>query len=74
MKIKLDSFDKIKTFAQKVMKFESDINICKGSIIYDAKSILGVMALDTNEYVIVEILSIDNDEVERFNKEMEEFS
>lgn len=73
MKIKLDTFDKIKSFAKKVTKFESDVNICKGSICYDAKSIMGVMALDTSEYVEVDILSDNNDEIEKFNKEMEEF-
>lgn len=74
MKIKLNTFDKIKAFAQKVIKFESDINICKGSIVYDAKSIMGVMALDTSEYVEVEILSKDNDEIKKFKEEMGEFA
>lgn len=73
MKIKLDTFEKIKSFAQKVVKFESDVDIIKGSIVYDAKSILGVMALDTSEYIYVEILSKDDDEIENFNKEMREF-
>lgn len=74
MKIKLNTFDKIKAFAQKVIKFESDINICKGSIVYDAKSIMGVMALDTSEYVEVEILSKDSDEIKKFKEEMGEFA
>lgn len=73
MKIKLDTFNKIKSFSEKVIKFESDVNIYKGSVCYDAKSFIGVMSLDTSEYVNVEILSNDNDEIEKFNKDMEEF-
>ena len=42
--IRLDSIDTIREFAKYVVTFKSDINIIKGSVVYDAKSILCGMA------------------------------
>lgn len=57
--IDLDSMDDIKDFANLVVTYDSDINIYRGSNMYDAKSILAIFALDTNVPRYVEIISDD---------------
>ena len=73
VKIKISDFVQLKQFAFAVAQFESDINIIKGRIKYDAKSIMGVLAIDTSDGVIVEILSDDEEEISKFIESMEVF-
>lgn len=72
--IDLDSMDDIKDFANLVVTYDSDINIYRGSNMYDAKSILAIFALDTNVPRYVEIISDDQDEIARFKNDMKRFS
>lgn len=72
--IDLDSMDNIKDFANLVVTYDSDINIYRGSNMYDAKSILAIFALDTNVPRYVEIISDDQDEIARFKNDMKRFS
>ena len=55
--------------------FKSDINIhsINNSIVVDAKSIMSVMWLDFSGKLFVDINSDDEEEIERFNKEMERY-
>ena len=79
--IKLDTFDKIKEFARKVMKFESDVYLYRETNkkhrdfdIYNAKSILSVFVLlDMTKPVDVQLISSEEDEIIRFVEEMKEF-
>lgn len=74
MTIKLDTFEKIKNFAQKVVKFESDVNLSRGSQYFDAKSILSVFVLlDMTKPVEVQIISSNEDEITNFIEAMKEF-
>lgn len=72
--IDLDSMDDIKDFANLIVTYDSDINIYRGSNMYDAKSILAIFALDTNVPRYVEIISDDQDEIARFKNDMKRFS
>lgn len=72
--IDLDSMDDIKDFANLVVTYDSDINIYRGSNMYDAKSILAIFALDTNVPRYVEIISDDQDEIAKFKNDMKRFS
>lgn len=72
--IDLDSMDDIKDFANLMVTYDSDINIYRGSNMYDAKSILAIFALDTNVPRYVEIISDDQDEIARFKNDMKRFS
>lgn len=72
--IDLDSMDDIKDFANLVVTYDSDINIYRGSNMYDAKSILAIFALDTNVPRYVEIISDDQDEIASFKNDMKRFS
>lgn len=73
IKIKLETFDDIKIFASKIVRVESEVDIIKGSRVYDAKSIMGVLNMGTLDGVFVEIHSDDEEEIKFFNELMEEF-
>lgn len=73
VEIRLNKIEQIKRFAKKVCYFESDINIIKGHICYDAKSIMAIFAMDTSVGTKVEIISNDDEEIKRFIEEMKEF-
>lgn len=79
--IKLDTFDKIKEFARKVMQFESDVYLYRETNkkhrdfdIYNAKSILSVFVLlDMTKPVDVQLVSSNEEEIIKFLEEMKEF-
>lgn len=74
LKICFKTYEDIKKFIHVVTAFASDVNIIKGSHVFDAKSIMGVIEIspdDSNTYV--EILSNDSEEIQRFNNAMGEF-
>ena len=79
--IKLDTCEKIKSFARKVTKFESDVYLYRETNkkhrdfdIYNAKSILSVFVLlDMVKPVDVQLVSSNEDEILKFLEEMKEF-
>lgn len=71
--IKLTSEDMALNFVNKMNTFNADIDLVKGYNCVDAKSILGVIALGLYESVTVRILTLNEDEIERFKKEISEF-
>ena len=74
IRIDIRNIDVLRNFVHKVSQFDSDVNIIKGSNVFDAKSLFGVIDIApdlTNTYV--EILTNDQDEIEKFNVMMEEF-
>lgn len=73
IKVNLNGMDILRRFAGKVVTFQSDVNIIKGSIIYDAKSILAVVNINPTYDTYVEIVSDNESEINRFNEYMEEF-
>ena len=72
-KIFLNTIARVKTFAQKVMDFECDIDILVDRYVIDAKSIMGIFSLNLSQELLVEIHSDNEDEIRRFNEIMEEF-
>ena len=73
IKIKLDTTDKVKKFIQIAREFASDIDIITESAVLDAKSIMGVYALDLSKDMYVRIISDDVIECRNFDAAMEEF-
>ena len=43
--IQLGSIDEVTAFVKTVSQFDCDMDLCKGSVIIDAKSILGLMTI-----------------------------
>lgn len=55
------------------MKFESDIDVSIGKYVVDGKSALGILTVDLRKPLNVEIHSENEKEIEKFNREMEDF-
>jgi hypothetical protein len=75
MIIKLNDFEKIKQFANKVCAFEPPVQIGKvdSESVYNAKSILSLFAMDLSSPLNVRIVTADEKLVEVFNREMGAF-
>lgn len=73
IKVNLNEIDKIKNFVKIARMFKSDIDIMTDRAVVDAKSILGIYALDLSQNTYVKIISDDIDEYKEFEKQMKEF-
>lgn len=73
IKINLKEFNKVKDFISVVRKFESDIDIMTNRAIVDAKSVLGIYALDLSEDTYVRIITDNFEEEKDFETAMEAF-
>lgn len=73
IKIKLNTAEKIKRFLQVTRGFLSDIDIMTDRAIVDAKSVLGIYALNLSDDTYVRIVSDNVSECRNFDAVMEEF-
>ena len=73
IKVNLNKPEMVKKFLQVARTFLSDIDIMTESAVLDAKSIMGVYALDLSKDTYVRIISDDVEECRRFDAAMEEF-
>lgn len=71
--INLNSVESIKQFIKIVTNFTEDIDIISGRFKIDAKSIMGIFALDLAKPVEVEILSDESDVIAKFSESISEF-
>lgn len=70
MLIKLNSVDKVKSFVNRVSKFDEDIDLVSGRYVVDAKSLLGIFSLDLSKPIELETKGISEDhELMSFLKE-----
>ena len=68
-KIKLESPEQVTDFINLCAKYNNDINLYDGSVVVDAKSIIGVFGIQTGKEIEVEMLGADKDEIVNFMKE-----
>lgn len=73
IKINLNNFSDIKRFINVTRNFTSDIDVIRGKVVLDAKSLLGLMALDLSENIYVRIISDNITEIRKFDAAMEDF-
>ena len=73
IKIRLHNADTIKRFVNIVRSFMSDVDIMTDRAVIDAKSIMGLYALDLYNDAYVRIISDSTDEIRQFYAAMEEF-
>ena len=73
IKINLNDASKIKEFINVARSFMSDIDIMTERAVVDAKSVLGIYALNLSDDTYVRIISDDVEECRRFDAAMEEF-
>ncbi len=69
----LNNIDKVRNFANETIKFNSDIDMIRGSYRVDGKSALGILAFDLQKPIDVEIHSNNKEEIKRFNEVMMKF-
>ena len=73
IKINLNDASKIKEFINVARSFMSDIDIMTERAVADAKSALGIYALNLSDDTYVRIISDDVNECRNFDAAMEEF-
>ena len=73
LKIKLKTAEDTATFIRICNKYISDINVYSGSIKIDAKSIVGMYSMTDGKEIFVEIISPDENEVNKFKQEVNMF-
>lgn len=74
--IKFKAFDEVHSFVKDIAEFSSEIDLKSVSnhrYCVDAKSLLGVFALDIGNVLEVTILSSDENELQKFKKLMEKY-
>lgn len=47
--VNLNSIDKVKSFVKDITKYENDFDLVSGRYVVDAKSIMGIFALDLSK-------------------------
>ena len=58
VQIMLNSIDKVKSFVNDIVKFDSDFDLISGRYVIDAKSIMGIFSLDFSKPITLNILSM----------------
>lgn len=73
IKVRLHNIETIKKFVQVVRGFISDVDIMTEHAVLDAKSIMGIYALNLYDDTYVRIISDNINELREFDSAMEEF-
>ncbi len=74
-KIKFDNFDEAAEFVKSCNEFDMDIDCKFGRYIVDAKSIIGICSIGLDKKIIVEPITDDKEQINKFAvklKELEE--
>lgn len=73
IRIYINSIEQVLKFSRIVVKYEEDIDMISGRFKIDAKSIMGIFALDLSKPVQVSIISDNQTVLNKFEEDMEEF-
>lgn len=73
LQVLINTIPKIKKFASITCQFESEIDIIAGKYVLDGKSIMALFSINILEPITVRIVSDSEEEIESFNRVMEEF-
>ena len=72
-KIKLDSPEQVTDFINLCTKYNNDINLYDGSVVVDAKSVIGVFGIQAGKEIEIEMLGADKDEIKEFMNKIREY-
>ncbi len=70
--VNLNSIDKVKSFVKDISKYSNDFDLVSGHHLIDAKSIMGIFALDLSKPVQLNIHSGEN--AERIAESLSEYT
>ena len=73
IKIKLESPEQVTGFINLCSKYNNDIYLYDGSMVIDAKSVIGVFGIQMGKEIEVEMLGADKDEIKEFMKRIREY-
>ena len=73
LKIKLSTLEMVSDFIKVCSKYDCDINVYDGSIIVDAKSIIGVFSIVQGKEIEVQGITNDKNVVSGFINDMKNF-
>lgn len=71
--ILLNTVEKTKKFTDITNRFNCNVDVTQGRYTVDGKSIMGVLSLNLVEPVSIKIESCNEEEIDNFMQEMEEF-
>ena len=63
VQISLNSIDKVKSFVNKITKFDYDFDLVSGRYVIDAKSIMGIFSLDLSKPIDLNIHAEDDSDL-----------
>lgn len=61
--IRLSSLDEVTAFVKTVNQYECDMDLCRGSVVIDAKSILGIMTIYSDADLELIIYKNDHEDI-----------
>ncbi|CAM4223864.1 HPr family phosphocarrier protein [Enterocloster bolteae] len=70
IKIKLESPEQVTGFINLCSKYNNDINLYDGSMVIDAKSVIGVFGIQMGKEIEVEMLGAHKNEIINFMEEI----
>ena len=73
LKIKLSTLEMVSDFIKVCSKYDCDINVYDGSIIVDAKSIIGVFSIVQGKEIEVQAITDDKNVISGFINDMKNF-
>lgn len=73
LKIKLSTLEMVSDFIKVCSKYDCDINVYDGSIIVDAKSIIGVFSIVQGKEIEVQVITNDKNVISGFINDMKNF-
>ena len=65
VKISLNSIDKVKSFVNDLTKFDTDFDLVSGRYVIDAKSIMGIFALNLARELAVDSPTLSEEELHK---------
>lgn len=73
LKIKLSTLEMVSDFIKVCSKYDCDINVYDGSVIIDAKSIVGVFSIVQGKEIEVQAITDDKNVLSSFINDMKNF-
>lgn len=72
-KVSVNTLDKVKRFVNLTNQCDVDMDIVSGTLLIDAKSIMGIFSMDLTRSMILQIHESDEDKLEKYKIMFEEF-
>lgn len=73
VQVRINTIEKVKRFSNITNEFNNEIEVLCGRYIIDGKSIMALFSINLLEPLTVRILTDDEEEIETFNRVMEDF-